>query len=156
VHKRSALTGAAMITLTAAAIAMAASGTASAAPAYQSTLRFTATYVTSSHQDAAPAGDSIGDRDVDQFSLTTPSGHNAGDASSDCVLIRADESIPLAQCAATLALADGTLVLGGVTTGTPTTTYAILGGTGRHIADKGTVEFQPTSSGITVTAMLTH
>ncbi len=132
-----------------------ADGSSAATPTATHTLYFQASYVNGTQQDAPPAGDSIGDRALDLFHLKTRGGRDAGDSTSECVLIRASAVHPLAQCAATLVLTDGTLELAGVTTSSPDTIYAIVGGTGRYVASRGTVRFAPRRSSVAVTATLT-
>ena len=116
---------------------------------------FTASYVAGTTEDVAPAGDSIGDRSVDLFALTSRKGRPAGSATSVCTLIRAG-SHPLAQCAGALVLHYGVLTLSTVSTGAADTVFAITGGTGRYTGDCGVVTFHPSPAGVLVTVAVTH
>lgn len=88
--------------------------------------------------DVKPAGDSIGDRSVGIFKLATTSGKPAGTISNDCVLLRPGKDF-VTQCYGQVALPDGTLAIELSPSGGPTSTAAILGGTGRYVGSEGTV-----------------
>lgn len=89
-------------------------------------------------QDVKPAGDSLGDRSVGIFRLATTSGKPAGTISNDCVLLRPGDNF-VSQCYGQVTLPDGTLAIELSPGGGPTSTAAVLGGTGRYVGAEGLV-----------------
>jgi hypothetical protein len=137
-------------------LAAAVGGSALAGPtsaAASADLSWTATITSYSPVDNAPSGESAGDAAVDRFVLRQ-GGHRAGLGVTTCVLADANRAHPLAQCSGTLAVDHGTLVLSGLTTGSRTTTYAVVGGTGRWAGAGGEVHFTPHGRTIDVRADL--
>jgi len=140
------------VTLCTTALVAGALGAPSSAGA-ASALHFTASYANGHMTDVSPKGESIGDSDVSLFTLRDAKAAVAGVVSTQCVLLRGGKK-PLAQCSGDAVLPGGTIVLGGVTTGTPATTYAIVGGTGAYASAAGTASFLPGTSSIAVTLTL--
>ncbi|HET7043766.1 MAG TPA: hypothetical protein VFI37_02860 [Gaiellaceae bacterium] len=116
--------------------------TGKAAPADQKTI------------EAAPKGESVGDRLLQSETLRR-NGRPAARAESDCMLV--DATYEGAQCTITLLLGNGSLVLGGASVskhipgvGGTDDPYTILGGTGAYEGASGTAQVNTTSKGDTV------
>jgi hypothetical protein len=120
---------------------------AGAAQARSQTVRLEGTPTGFKAVDIAPKGDSMGDQNIDTFSLRKGSSRY-GTGVQVCVL--ASPSAGTAQCNATLLLPRGEIVLDGAVTGARVTRMPIVGGSGKYRGSGGVAVFTPHGQTITV------